>query len=141
MLYLSIENPYNKDKWITGGRDAAMIDPRIGKRIKQSRERLGLTQEQFAEKAGFTTNYISTLERGKSFPRCENLIILLNNLEVPADAIFCDVVIYKSQYQENQLSKQLRDLPPEVSERLLELLEIMIQQEKRRLDPLAAAPQ
>ena len=44
-----------------------MIDPRIGKRIKESRERLGLTQEQFAEKAGFTANYISTLERGKSF--------------------------------------------------------------------------
>ena len=46
-----------------------MIDPRIGKRIKQFRERLELTQEQFAEKARFTTNYISTLERGKSLPR------------------------------------------------------------------------
>lgn len=50
-----------------------MIDPRIGKRIKESRERLGLTQEQFAEKAGFTANYISTLERGKSFPRTQFL--------------------------------------------------------------------
>ena len=29
-----------------------MIDKRIGKRIKERREQLGLTQEQFAEKLG-----------------------------------------------------------------------------------------
>lgn len=36
-----------------------MIDKRVGKRIKQRREQLGLTQEQFAEKLGVATNYIS----------------------------------------------------------------------------------
>ena len=46
-----------------------MIDKRVGKRIKQRREQLGLTQEQFAEKLGVATNYISTIERGASFPR------------------------------------------------------------------------
>ena len=76
-----------------------MIDNRIGKRIKQCRERLGLTQEQFAEKTGFTANYISTLERGASFPRCEKLITLLNALEVSADAIFCDVVDHSTKYR------------------------------------------
>ena len=44
-----------------------MIDKRVGKRIKQRREQLGLTQEQFAEKLGVATNYISTIERGASF--------------------------------------------------------------------------
>ena len=39
-----------------------MIDKRIGKRIKERREELGLTQEQFAEKLGLTVNYISTVE-------------------------------------------------------------------------------
>ena len=33
-----------------------MIDKRIGKRIKQCRERLGLSQEAFAEKTGLTPN-------------------------------------------------------------------------------------
>lgn len=115
-----------------------MIDPRIGKRIKESRERLGLTQEQFAEKAGFTSNYISTLERGKSFPRCERLIILLNNLEVSADAIFCDVVIHTHRYKENQLSEQLDDLPPEISDRVLQLLELMIRQEMQKKESRTA---
>ncbi len=65
-----------------------MIDKRIGERIKQCRERLGLTQDQFAERLGLTTNYISTVERGASFPRCEKLIAIINGLEVSADAIF-----------------------------------------------------
>lgn len=69
-----------------------MIDKRIGKRVKQARERLGITQEDLAEKTGLTTNYISTVERGMSFPRCEKLIILLNGLETSADSIFCDVL-------------------------------------------------
>ena len=71
-----------------------MIDKRIGKRVKQCRERLGLSQEEFAEKTGLTANYISTVERGMSFPRCEKLIILLNGLEVvvsaSAEAHFAD---------------------------------------------------
>lgn len=50
-----------------------MIDRRIGERIKQRREELGLTQEQFAEQLGLTTNYISTIERGASFPRYDKL--------------------------------------------------------------------
>ena len=58
-----------------------MIDKRIGKRLKQRREELGLTQEDLAEKLGLTPNYISTVERGASFPRCEKLILLLNGLE------------------------------------------------------------
>lgn len=69
-----------------------MIDKRIGKRIKKCREKLGLTQEDFAEKTGLSVNYISTVERGGSFPRCERLITIINGLETSADAIFCDVI-------------------------------------------------
>ena len=44
-----------------------MIDKRIGERIKQRREQLGLTQEQFAERLGLTTNYISTVREALLF--------------------------------------------------------------------------
>lgn len=107
-----------------------MIDKRIGKRIKQCRENLGLTQEQFAEKTGFSTNYISTLERGASFPRCDKLITLLNALEVPADAIFCDVLTHTNEYKASQLSEKLKAIPPEGQKRILQMVELMIQQEK-----------
>lgn len=107
-----------------------MIDKRIGKRIKESRERLGLTQEQFAEKTGLTTNYISTLERGASFPRCEKLITVLNALEVSADEIFCDVLTHAVPYKASALSEELNDLPPKSRQRVLDLLEFIIRQEK-----------
>jgi transcriptional regulator with XRE-family HTH domain len=107
-----------------------MIDKRIGKRVKQARERLGITQEDLAEKTGLTTNYISTVERGMSFPRCEKLIILLNGLETSADSIFCDVLEHSGEEKASELSKKIADLPPEAQKRILQMVELMIQQEK-----------
>lgn len=105
-----------------------MIDKRIGKRIKECRERLGLTQEQFAEKTGLTPNYISTLERGASFPRCDKLILIMNALETNADAIFCDVLEHSADYQASVLSRRLEALPPREQKRILDILELMIRQ-------------
>ena len=105
-----------------------MIDKRIGKRIKQRREQIGLTQEQFAEKLGVAPNYISTIERGASFPRCEKLIAIINGLETSADAIFCDVIDHATEYRASVLSQKLQALPPADQKRILEIVEFMIQQ-------------
>lgn len=107
-----------------------MIDKRIGKRIKQCRERLGITQEELSEKTGLTTNYISSVERGMSFPRCEKLIILLNGLETSADSIFCDVLDHTGEAKASELSQSLADLSPAARKRILQIVELMIQQEK-----------
>ncbi len=107
-----------------------MIDKRIGRRVKQCRERLGLTQEELAEKAGLTPNYISTVERGMSFPRCEKLIVLLNALEVSADEIFCDVLDHTGEVKVSALSKELAGLSPDAQKRILQMVELMIRQEK-----------
>ena len=111
-----------------------MIDKRIGERIKQCREQLGLTQEQFAERLGLTTNYISTVERGASFPRCEKLIAIINGLETSADAIFCDVITHISEYRSGILSEELKELPAEEQQRILEIVELMIKQAKKKMD-------
>lgn len=115
-----------------------MIDKRVGKRFKQARENLGLTQEEFAEKAGFTKNYISRIERSASFPRYDKLIILLNALEISADAIFCDVVLYANDYKASILSNKLSTLEPEAQQRIMQMVELMIQQE---LDNNLSKPQ
>ena len=107
-----------------------MIDKRIGKRIKEYREKLGLTQDQFSEKIGLSVNYISTVERGGSFPRYEKLIKIINGLEVSADAIFCDVINNSVEYKENEISRRLSGLPTEEQRRILEMLDLMIQRQK-----------
>lgn len=100
--------------------------------MKERREELGLTQEQFAEKTGFGVNYISTIERGASFPRCEKLIILLNALETSADRIFADVLTASYEYKTSLLSDKLNDLSKEDQQRILNMVELMIKEAKER---------
>lgn len=109
-----------------------MIDKRIGKRIKECREKIGLTQEAFAEKTGLSVNYISTLERGSSFPRCERLISILNALDTSADAVFCDVVHRSANYTENELSERLKNLAPAERTRILQTLDFLILQAENK---------
>ena len=49
---------------------------KVGKRIKECREKANLTQEALAEKVGCSATYISAVERGASFPRGVNLLLL-----------------------------------------------------------------
>ncbi len=46
-----------------------MTDPDIPKLIKKLRERLGLTQEQFAQKVGVTYSTVNHCENGKRMPQ------------------------------------------------------------------------
>lgn len=107
-----------------------MIDNRIGKRFKECREKMGLTQEQLAEKLDVSPVYISTVERGITFPRPERFILILNTLHAPADAIFCDVLDYSFDYKSSQLSKDLSSLPPDDQRRITKMVELMIQEAK-----------
>lgn len=38
---------------------------KLGEKLKQAREKLGLTQTQLAKKAGLNANYYATVERGE----------------------------------------------------------------------------
>ena len=40
----------------------------VGRNVRRIREKKGLTQEEFAERSGFSQQYISGLERGQRNP-------------------------------------------------------------------------
>lgn len=101
---------------------------KIGKRLKECREKAGFTQEALAETVGCSSTYISALERGAAFPRGDKLIVLLNTLKTSADSIFCDVVDCSSGYKASVLSEKLSKLPAADQQRILEMVELMIQQ-------------
>lgn len=54
----------------------------IGKRIQELRRNQGLSQEQIAEKADISPNYLSRIECGKENPTLDMLIKLAHALEV-----------------------------------------------------------
>jgi len=61
---------------------------RIGARIREERRRMGYTQEQLAERADLSANFIAHLERGSRKPSLDTLVVLSGLLEVPVDKFF-----------------------------------------------------
>lgn len=57
----------------------------MGKRISTRRKGLGMTQEGLAEKAGLTSQTISTAETGTKALRPQNIVKLCKALETSAD--------------------------------------------------------
>jgi len=52
----------------------------IGRNVRRIRGERGLTQEQFAERSGFSQQYISDLERGRRNPTIVSLFELAQAL-------------------------------------------------------------
>lgn len=105
-----------------------MIDKRVGKRNQTAQRTTRFDTGTVCGKLGVATNYISTIERGASFPRYEKLVAIINALETSADAIFCDVVTHSLEYKSYMLLDKMRDLPPEEQNRILETLDFLVQQ-------------
>ncbi len=102
------------------------IEKLIGKRIQNLRKSKGYTQLQFSEMVGISTNYLSDVERGKSFPRLDKLVTIINTLECSADDLFADVINYGYKVKCSRLSERLEALPPEEQEKAFAILEAFI---------------
>jgi transcriptional regulator with XRE-family HTH domain len=60
----------------------------VGGNVRRARARKSLTQEEFAEKSGFSQQYISDLERGLRNPTVVTLFELAQALEIkPIDLL------------------------------------------------------
>ncbi|MFJ2283204.1 helix-turn-helix domain-containing protein [Pseudomonas sp. NPDC087803] len=55
----------------------------LSQAIKKQRLKIGLSQEELANRCGFDRTYISMLERGKRNPSFLNLLKLAKGLETP----------------------------------------------------------
>lgn len=64
----------------------------IGANIRMFRMEKNLRQEDIAERAGLSTNYIGMIERGEKIPSLEKFIDICNALHVSADQILADVL-------------------------------------------------
>ena len=66
---------------------------RLGKRIKEERLRLNLTQEKLSEKVGISTAYLGQIERGERCITLDKLIPLANYLGVTVDFLLTDYIV------------------------------------------------
>ena len=64
----------------------------IGRRIKEARERLGLTQAELGERVGVTGSAITNYEKETSHPKEQVIYKLIETLDVDANYLFQDCV-------------------------------------------------
>jgi transcriptional regulator with XRE-family HTH domain len=70
----------------------------VGRNVRRVRLEKGLTQEQFAERSGFSQQYVSDLERGRRNPTIVSLYELANALDVShVDLVTPDAVAANEQ--------------------------------------------
>lgn len=102
-----------------------VIYEKVGKRVKEVRKKSGLTQEDLAEKVGVSATYISSIERGLSFPRGEVLVGILNALNVSSDFVFCDVVGASLKQRSCLLYDMIQCLPSREQVKILEVVDLL----------------
>ena len=64
----------------------------LGKRIRQERQRLNLTQAQLAEAIDISDTYMGAIERGERSLTLDTLVRLVNRLGVTVDYMLADSV-------------------------------------------------
>jgi len=63
-------------------------DESLGKQIKKQRKKLGLTQDQLAEKSGLSTKYIQFVESAKRTPSLKTLYKIAKALGTKVGDLF-----------------------------------------------------
>ncbi|MCL2224105.1 MAG: helix-turn-helix domain-containing protein [Defluviitaleaceae bacterium] len=70
----------------------------LGKRIREERRKLDLTQEQLAEDVNVSYPHIGQVERGESGISLEALIAISNRLGVTVDYLLSDYIENEDEY-------------------------------------------
>ena len=84
---------------------------RLGKRIREERLRLHLTQAQLAEDIDISDTYMGAIERGERSLTLDTLVRLVNRLGVTVDYMLSDSVSDNDSNIMNQF-KQIIDCQP-----------------------------
>lgn len=79
----------------------------IGKRIKEARESMGLTQTELGKKIDVTGSAITNYEKETSHPREQIIYKLMNVLNVDANYLFQDMIKSKKDFIPTLLEQDL----------------------------------
>ena len=102
----------------------------IGKNIRKYRLMKKLRQEDLAEKADLSINYVGAIERGEKTPSLESLIAIINALGVSADMILADVLDNGYVVKDSLLAQKLDKLSAEDRSRIYDVIDTLIRHAK-----------
>lgn len=98
----------------------------IGRNIRKFRLEKKLRQEDLAERAGLSANYIGMVERAEKIPSLEAFISILNALDVSADMVMADILVHGYTVKNSMLNEKLDKLKKEERDRIYAVIDAMI---------------
>ena len=98
----------------------------IGRNIRKYRLLKRLRQEDLAEQADLSTNYIGAMERGEKTPSLAALIKIANAMRVSADMLLADVIDTGCSVKESLLAEKLERLCPEDRARIYDVIDALL---------------
>ena len=90
--------------------DVNMDYEALGRRIRQQRKLLDMTQEQLGKRVGVSTSYIGHIERGLKHCTLDTLIALCDVLEVTPEMLLQDSLPSKLMSREYNMSSKTRSI-------------------------------
>ena len=86
-----------------------MIYTNLGKKIKEERIKLGLTQEQLGERIDSTGAYIGQIERGERNASMAKIMQIAEELKVSIDYLTGNMFIEKDLSNDEKIINELKD--------------------------------
>ena len=102
----------------------------IGKYIREYRLKNKMRQEDLAEKADLSVNYIGMLERGEKIPSLETFITIANSLGVSADMLLKDVLDKGYEVKDSLLGEKLSTVSTETRETIYDVADAILRHSK-----------
>ncbi len=79
----------------------------IGKRIKEERKTLKLTQKDLAKRAGIDFRFLGNIERGVSKPSLDTIVKISRALDMPLDILVAENITYKNPPENSAITKEI----------------------------------
>ena len=89
-----------------------------------------MRQEDLAEKADLSVNYIGMLERGEKIPSLETFITIANSLGVSADMLLKDVLDKGYEVKDSLLGEKLSTVSTETRETIYDVADAILRHSK-----------
>jgi transcriptional regulator with XRE-family HTH domain len=97
----------------------------LGKRIREERLKLALTQEKLAEDIGISTAYLGQIERGERSVTLDKLIPLANRLGVTVDFLLADYISSSDDNSTDSLRQLFQNKSTVEKEMAINLLKLL----------------
>ena len=102
-----------------------MIYTNLGKKIKEERMKIGLTQEELGEKIDSTGAYIGQIERGERNASMTKIMLIAEKLNVSIDYLTGNVYFNNNSSLDDNIMEELRSTTNKQKEMIKEIIKII----------------